>query len=162
MVSFSRLESTAEGPLDSAVRAGEADGRNGAQSQSWEAPPPSTPRKDLTSPAVARASWLVLWWVEAGSWLPPKTRSAAVLWSTPATVLDHAGWGAGSRGGLLSHEVHLKDRSPQLLPSGLSDRPGEGSQVLASCLFSGTSVFTEVSSVLRAAMSFSLREGQDL
>lgn len=39
--------------------------------------------KDLTSPAAARASWPELWWVEAESCLPPKTRSAAVLWSAP-------------------------------------------------------------------------------
>lgn len=39
--------------------------------------------KDLTSPAVAHASWPELWWVEAESCLPPKTRLAAVLWSAP-------------------------------------------------------------------------------
>lgn len=42
-----------------------------------------SPREDLTSPAVAHASWLAFWQAEAGSWLPPKTRSTAVLWSAP-------------------------------------------------------------------------------
>ena len=57
-----------------------------------------------------------------------------MLWSTPTTVLDHAGWGAGPRGGLLSHEVHLKDRSPQLLPSGLTGQEKAPKSWPAACV----------------------------
>lgn len=92
----------------------------------------------------------------------PKEQVGRCALEHPPWSWTMLGWGAGPRGGSLSHEVHLKDRAPQLLTSGLSDRPGAGSQVSASCLLSGTSVFTGVSPVLPVAMPFSLWEGQDL
>lgn len=47
----------------------------------------------------------------------------------------------------LIHEVHLKHRTLQLLTSGLSTWPGEGSHAQAGRLLFGTPVFTGVSSV---------------
>lgn len=126
---FLRLVSTAQGPLDSAVGARGADGAGG-----WEGPLPRQ-ISPLLQPHML-LGWRFGGWRLGHGCL--QRRGRCLCSGGPPTGLDHAGVGAGPRGGSLSHGVHLQDRAPQLLTSGLPDWPEEGSQAQAGLLPPGT------------------------
>lgn len=117
------------------------------------------PRKGLTSPAGARASWLAPGQVEAGSWLPSGEGVAGgCALECPLWAWTMLGVGVGGRRGLGPGEAHWA-MTFDLWAAG----PARGgSQAQAGFLLSGTSVFTGVSSVPQEVAVFSPWEDQDL
>lgn len=98
-----------------------------------KAPPPPQERSHLS---CSRTCFLA-GALAGGGWVmaAPRDQVGSCALEHPPQSWTMLGWGAGPREGSLSHEFHLKDRAPQLLTSGLSNWPGEGSQPRPAACF---------------------------